>query len=220
VIEQRIDVADVLRSTAEDGDIRVTLGDYITGKGISVDSSMWGMDGFYSRPNNPTDDGATLAFYVEDANEKWILGTKDNRFREKVGLLKEGDRAIISDCNARIFLKKEQDAIVLYTENASEDLSMMINLAGIEGLLRLMNGNSFIMLENDKISMGVNGGGGIMIDDQGVHITGKIFNCNTLGGHLGIIPGPNVAPPVGVNSILAGAVGPAGVGSLNWTVSP
>lgn len=226
-ITQRIDVLNVVGSTADNGEVRVDLGDLASDEGISKDSPMWGLDGFVSRPNDPnftTKEGA-LAFYIQDADEKFVISVKDNRFSDKVGTLSEGDRAIISNCEARVFLKKERSAITLYTVDENENFSMMIDLSGVDGLITYINGQTYIQQHTDKIVLGVNGGGMILIDENGVQIEGNNFRCNTAGGNLGVLtPGtaatPAVPPLPVANSIIGGPSGIAGVASTSWVVSP
>lgn len=220
-VGQQTDTADILDSTAEDGEVRCSLGDYITDFGYSTDNPMWGPDGFIARPNDPTDDGACQAFYVQDANDRRIVATNDPRFTEQVGELEPGDRAIVTDGPPRVLVKQESQSVTLYTENMNDE-TMMVSLDGLEGVISLLAGTSWIKMTAEKITLGVSGGGQVVIDKSGVTVAGGQFVAATLGGCLGIIGVPPTAtvPMQPAQSILYGPVGPAGVPSLNWTVVP
>ena len=222
-LSNQSDVADVLKSTAEDGEIRCTLGSSLTEFGLG-DAPVWGMDGFISRPNDPDADGACQAFYLADP-EKRILAFYDPRFSDAVGSLDPGDRAIVTDGAARIFLKKARDAVVLYTESQPDDLSMMFDMSGEDGTLTIVIGNMYLKLgkdgdKKDVISLGINGGASLTLYADGtVRIDGKSFQCNTPSGQLGYTGSPDVILPIPLNSILAGATGVAAKPSTGWTVS-
>ena len=219
-VDQSVDLADILQSTAEDGEVRCKLGDSVTSEGIAPDCVVWGTDGFVSRPNDPDENGAAQAFYINDGNELTILGTKDNRYADKVATLDPGDRAIVSNSAARFFLKKEKDGLVLYTEskpNGGE--AMIFDMDGENGEIFLGCAGSWIKLSNDEIQIGAAGGAAIVtIDKNGVQINGSSFVCATASGTLGILG--TIAPPVGTNSILYGPTGVAGVPSSSWVVVP
>ena len=181
---------DVLASEAEDGEIRCNLGDSVTGIGISAATTTWGVDGFISRPNDPNDDGAARAIYVQDGHQKRIIAMADRRYDEKVGSLEPGDRAIVSNSEARLFLKRLRDAITLYTANDTDSGSaMMVALDGKDGQMLLTVSGTFIKITKDEIVLGVNGGASITLSQNGVTITGQAFTCATSQGTLGMLPG-------------------------------
>ncbi len=218
----RFNVADILATETCGGEVRANIGFSDTGKGIGANEAMWwGSDGFISRPNDPDDDGACMAWFFADGNDRRLLAYRDNRFADKVGELEPGDRAIISSGEARFFLKTGNDSVTLYTESQVDDgQSMMVSLEGSTGEITISTAGAFIKMKNDEITIGVAGGKTIVtIDESGVQIDGNQFRCATKSGHLGIL-GPQVAPLVGANSILGGLTGLAAVPSTAWTVAP
>lgn len=216
----RFNVADILATETADGEVRCNLGYSDSGKGIGAGEAMWfGSDGFVGRPNDPDEDGACMAWFFADGNDKRILAVRDNRWSDKVGELEPGDRAIISSGEARLLLKVGNDSITLYTESQPDQQSMMVALSGEDGEITISCAGSWIKMSNDSIVMGVKGGKAMLtIDENGVQVDGNQFRCATLSGHLGVIS-PLVPPPVGLMSIVAGPIGIIGVGSPKWTVS-
>src|SRR3990167_5975490 len=102
-------VADILASTSDGGEVLVNLGDIRDNSGIAAEAPMWGVDGFVSRPNDPDEAGACEALYVVDGDEKRVLATRDMRFSEQVGTLQPGDRAIFTDGEPRLLVKKAKN---------------------------------------------------------------------------------------------------------------
>ena len=224
-IDARTGVLDVLSSTADDGEVRCKLGYALDSRGVSASSHAWGMDGFVSRPNDPTAEGAAMAFYLQDANRRYVLASKDNRFADKVGTMDPGDRAIVTDGEARIFVKQQRDAVSLYTVNQVVDQSMLFDMGGLEGKTKWTNGKCFIEMIDDgvkaSVSIGISGGASITLFEDGtVSIDGAYFNCATGGGRLGVLAPQTPGPPAPLGSILFGPAGQVGVASAGWTVTP
>jgi hypothetical protein len=213
--------ADILTTDVANGEVRATLGDAASGEGFAGDVSVFGVDGFISRPNDSDSRGAVQAYYLTDGQQKIALGTRDNRFAAQVGALKPGDRAIVTDGPTRFLMKRETALVSLYTESqsASSSKSMVLSLDGSQDTITLQNGDAFIIIERDKISLGVNGGASLTLTKQGA-MQGYGTSCALAfgSGTLGII-GTN--PPVpGLNSLLMGVSGITGAPSANWTVAP
>jgi len=87
-------VCDILSSSVTNGEVRVQLGDAVSGKGIGNDVAMWGVEGFMSRPVDPDPDAACQARYFVDGDTKWVGGTRDNRYMPLVSELQPGERMI------------------------------------------------------------------------------------------------------------------------------
>jgi len=224
-VDQRTDIADILSSTASNGEIRVNLGDSRDSTGFWPDAPMWGLDGFYSRPNDPDADGAAQAFFINDANENRVLASRDNRFADKVGSMDPGDRAIVTSGDARIFIKQVRDAITLYTVSQPDDDNMLFDMSGKDGVIKITCGAAWIEMNSDSITLSA-GGSSIAIDKDGITIVGAHFGCSTASGHLGA-PGPPPAPgyPVSASAIgfvpYANPPAPApATPSKNWSVAP
>lgn len=211
--------SDILATEAKTGEIRVNLGDSITGEGFDHNVPLWGTDGFVSRPADPDDKGAAQALYFADGNQKRVLATRDQRWSDKAGNLEPGDRAIVSNGPARVFVKRKSEAVTLYTENADQK-PILAEVNGNKETITLLvvggGGTSLLQMKPGQITLGVDGGGSIVIDKQGVHVFGPYFAANTGGGNLGTIAG--VVPPPGPNSILQGPTGMAGIPNPKWTI--
>lgn len=232
-VDQSTSVADILASSVTDGEIRVNLGYLNEGKGIGADSPYWGVDGFFSRPNDPNPDapdgGAAMAFYIVDGDTKRIVATRDNRFSSVSAALLQGDRAISSRGSARFILKAGnpddptdtgEDSTTMYTVSEGEDLDMIVHLNGKGSFGEFRVGASFMKMTSDKITISVAGGKCVLtLTEKGLQIDGENFLCATSGGHLGVLA-PLVPPVPGVNAIVIGPGGPAGVGSSKWTCTP
>ena len=195
--------ADILATEATDGEVRAQLGDAALGKGFAQEVAIYGVDGFVGRPNPPDAEGnAAQALYLQDGDDTQIIGTRDNRWADKVGTIEPGDRAIISSGEARFLLKNERDAIVLYTAD-STGKGLLLDMGGTEKEIKIVNaGKTFITMTQSSIVMGVDGGGSLTIDADGVRVTGASFQAVTgsvqLGDQGGGLPPPPLPPALGV----------------------
>lgn len=209
-------VSDILATSSTDGEVRCNVGDQVTGTGVGAEVPIWGVDGFVSRPNDPSEAGAAMGIYIVDGDQKRIIASRDNRFTNQAGALQPGDRAIVSDCDASVLLKKATNSVTLYTTNETDDdKAMIIDLGGQAGIIQILNSGAFIQIEKDKITLAVNGGGGIVIDSTGVQTTGPSFVAKSSSVVLGV----SVVVP-GVNSALYGVTGIMGVASTSVLISP
>lgn len=194
--------------------MRVNLGDAGTNAGLYASAGWWGVDGFVSRPNDPSGGQACQAVFYQDGNERRVIASRDNRFANNVGALQPGDRAIVSDCDARFFLKKENNELTLYTVNEDDDdSSMIVDLNGKNGAITIVNSDCFINITKDEITLGVNGGGSLIIDKEGVHIAGSKFVAGCASVALGLGASP-------ATTALYGPAGVSGVPSPSVMISP
>jgi len=200
-----INFDDIVNVSVEDGEIRYDLGDVRDDVGVAVGAAAWGIDGFVSMPNLPTDFECARAMHFTDGNEKLVLATKDDRYASKVGDLEPGDRAIVSAGNQRFLMKQGNESVTLYTERA-DGQPMMVTVSGEDEVVSLVNGGNFIEVSKDGITIGVSKGGWIRIDSDGVQLGGKTFAANTFGGILGIVPPGATSVTNGVASTVAGAL--------------
>jgi len=203
-VDSRTGTADVLDSTADDGEVRVKLGYLANGEGIDHGAAVWGPDGFLSRPNVPDATECSQALYMQSANRRYCLGFRDNRYAPLVGNLEPGDRMIVTDGEARIAVKQSDDMVNLYTVNQKTDASMMVALDGANGELNLMNGKAYIRLGEDPsgascITLGISGGASISLYEDGtVQIDGANFAAECAQVKLGILAPPPPAPGLGI----------------------
>ncbi|MBU1785298.1 MAG: hypothetical protein KKG95_08185 [Candidatus Omnitrophica bacterium] len=231
--EHLIGTADVTLSTLDEEtkEVRLNLGDARGSSGIAANVGYWGLDGFISRPNDPGDsgpeDGACQALYLQDGNNKKVISTRDNRFTEFVAELGEGDRAIVSNCEARFFLKKERSGLTLFTKDLksgspTEGEGMMIDLSGKDGTISITGAGCAFTMAEKKITIGVQGGPVLEMDEKSITFTGGYMAVNTKGGHLGaaiaIVPNPASPPPPYPVGIAFGPV--PGFSSGTWKVAP
>ena len=213
---------DILTTTLHDsGEVRVNIGDAVTGVGVAADASLWASDGFIGRPLDADERGSAQCLYHVDGHQKRAIATKDNRYADKVAELDPGDRAIVSDCSARFFLKHGTNQVALYTEGGGDSANpMIVDLNGDESTITLSCGQGsdvgMIQIEPTKITIAA-GGACIVLDANMVALFADYFAANCGKGHLGVIG--SIPPPV-TNAILYGPSGPTGVGSANWVVAP
>jgi hypothetical protein len=212
-------LADILATDSEGGQVVVNVGDKVDGTGVSSGIALWANgDGFISRPNDPDANGAAQALYMNEGPTVRVVASRDNRWIANVGGLQPGDRAIVSNCQARLFLKRENNGIAVYTTNDTDNGSaMMVDVNGKAGTLTLINGKALVSISTDKIVLSA-GGSAVTIDSNGIQMFGSHFGCNCATGNLGVVG--SIPPPIGVQSIVCGPQGQIGVGSMNWTCAP
>lgn len=214
-------IADILSSEVKDGEVRVQVGDFATQTGWGQNASVWGPDGFFSRPNDPDADGAAMALVLEGGNAKRIFGARDNRFSPRVGEMMPGDRMIVSRGEARFLLKAEKDGIALYTANQLDGgSSMLVSLEGESGLLQTFNGQTTITQTKDRVLIAA---GAAFIDMDAVtgqiRISGQVVWVGGGSTLLGQMPGGG-APVPGLTSALIGPSALAGIPSSTVTIAP
>lgn len=217
------DTADILVSTADSGEIRVNLGDSVSGAGYDSDVPVWGPDGFLSRPNDPTDAGAAMAFYVTDGNQKRVIGIRDNRFASQAGLLDAGDRAIVTDGPARLFLKQVRAAISAYTEMANDPPAggkgMLFDMDGSTGIITIRCGGAQIIIDGNKgtisiVASGAAGAASMTLDPvNGISLNGGVVNLDAGFVTLGLNSDGSRPVKPAVETVILGAVGQSGVAS-------
>lgn len=210
-------VTNVLLSTSDGGKVRCNLGTAVDSGGIASNVACWANgDGFISVPNPPSDAGKCQALWVQEGDQKRITALRDYRFTEKGGALKEGDRAIVSDCDARFLLKRSKNELTLYTVNETDDDStMLFDMNGSSGTNLMVNGKASISMTKDKIQLSV-GGTVLELSESGATLFAKHFACNVGGANFGMLA-PGVAPPVGAMSVLVGLSGVMGQPSTRFT---
>lgn len=100
--EGLIDFLDVTGSTtAANGEVRVNLGNSSTGAGVDRNVPFWGIDGFLSRPADPSNGAAQYLFFC-DGNQRYGIGSRDRRFYDGLEALDVGDRMIYAPSGIRI----------------------------------------------------------------------------------------------------------------------
>lgn len=212
---------DILSTEMVGGEIRCKLGDSASNTGFVDDAAIWGVDGFYSRPADPDENGACMGVYAQDGNTRRIIATKDNRIVTLYGEIEPGDRAIVAH-NGTVALFKANGDINLVTFNQQQnDALMMVDISGRTGTITQMvggvAGSSLYAQTWDEIKMTA-GGSTFALNQFGVSVSGNWFSCNTAGGNLGMTA-PGVAPVPPANSILYGVTGTTGAPAAFWTVS-
>lgn len=212
---------DALDSTADNGVVRIKVGDAASNEGYSADCGVWGVGGFVSRPDLPSAAGACEVLTVTDGNERRVIGTRDKRQADKVGTLEEGDRAIVGSSPARLFVKAGKKSVVLYTEDDDGGSSMLINVEGESGKIQIIHGGgaSFEM-SKDTIVLSA-GGSSLEIGPKGISAIGAHIGLNAMGINLGIIGAQGESPPMApLSSVMCGPTSMAAVPCLHVTVSP
>jgi hypothetical protein len=208
--------ANVLQSEHKGGEVRLTIGDAQTDEGEAQSMPMWGLPGFVSMPDAHDENGACQVLYLDDGPHRIGVAFRDNRYADKSGAPKPGDRMITSSGNARFLIKRTDDSTTMYTANEPDGgSSMIITQNGKSGETVIVNGPAMFRMKTDEIVMTV-GGSSITIDAGGITMFGPHIALNSSSGNLGsmgLIP-----PPQGLSSLLAGPSGMVGAPSLRWTV--
>ena len=217
-------VLDALLSTVTSGEVRLKIGNKATNEGYGDGVAMWGTDGFIARPNAPDSRGACQVLALQDGNNYRCIGARDNRIADKVGTLAEGDRAIVTDAECRVLVKKATEAVTLYTAAQNGGASLMVTVSGEDdGTIQLIHGGgAYVTVDKDKIVASVGGKASITLNGDGsIQIIGTYIGLNAPGGNLGLVGPSGESPPAApLASILAGPSGMAGVPAAHWTVSP
>lgn len=198
------------------GEIRCKLGDAATGDGVIPDGCFWGIDGFVSRPLDKNADGACQALFMVEGNTRRIIGLKDNRINSKYGDLQPGDKAIFTAGSARILVKNTGDSVNMVTE-ASDGTTCMTQLTGgdspaFSSVIGDGTNSTYIKQTASSITLGVSGGTMLVIDANGLHVTGPLAELNT-GRVCLAMTALNVPLVDGVNNVVLGLIGSTGVGS-------
>jgi hypothetical protein len=215
-------ILDVLLSTITNGEIRLRVGDKASNTGLSDNESMWSPDGFIGRPNAPDSRGACQVVAITDGQERRIVGCRDNRFADKVGTLAEGDRAIVTDGECRIMVKRADESVTMFTAAQSDGASMMVTMNGADDTIQVVHGGgSYIEVKRDSIVLSAGGASLSLNADGTIQLLGTYIGLNAPGGNLGIVgPQGEIPPAAPMASIVCGPSGMAGAPALHWTVSP
>jgi hypothetical protein len=211
---------DILLATSQNGEVRVNVGDQASAnEGVGAEVAMWGLPGFISVPSPPSSDGCAQALVLTDGNEQRVIASRDNRIAAKVGVPKSGDRFIVSDRDARVLLKNEDNAINIYTVNEEDgNASQMLDLRGKTGVTVLLNGGCIIRQKTDELIISIAEGPTFMMDKDGFQFTGKTFNVDCATITLGLLPG-GFRPVPPANTALTGPTGLAAVPSSSVMIA-
>lgn len=209
--------ADAILSEHVGGEVRLNLGDALSGEGEVQSVPFWGTPGFVSMPDLPDASGACQILYLIDGPRRIPVAGRDNRYADKTGAPKPGDRMITTSKNARVLLKSADDSVTMFTANEPDGgSSMIITQNGKTGETVIVNGPAMFRVKKDEIMMTV-GGSSITIDAGGITMFGPHIALNSSSGNLGSIG--LAPPPQGLSSIVAGPSGMMGAPSLRWTVA-
>lgn len=220
--DQYIDTGDVVLSTAENGQIRVNLGDVDKQTGYGVSVPAWGPDGYLARPND-SGEGAARALYLTDGNNKRAFAFSDNRFAKQAGTLDPGDRMIVSSGDARFYLRNEDNRIGFYTEAQSDPpvggKGMLFDMSGKDGVIQIRCGGCSITLDGQKgtitlCAAGPSGSSTIVLDPvNGAQILAGIVNLDAPFVTLGLNSTGDRPGKPGVDTVVVGALGQSAVAS-------
>ena len=215
--EYLLELGDVVGVDTADGELRCKIGNGTTKEGWYGEAAVYGPDGFIGIPNLPTPAGSAQMLTIQDGDARVAIGSRDNRFASNVGEGKPGDRMIVTDADARVLVKKSTNSVTLYTIGAADDSAVMLDLNGEESQALLLAGKAYIKIADDEITLGVDGGGSIVIDVDGVHVAGGTFNA--ICGKVNLGDNGGGTPPLPAQTVLYGVNGPAGIASTKVFVS-
>lgn len=214
-------IADVLHSTAEAGEVRVNFGEETTGEGFRADVQVWGPDGFIARPNDPSNAGTCQVLYIVDGQQQRVVATRDNRFAAQAGTMDPGDRLIVTDGPGRFYLKRKTQRIGLYTEAKSDPpvggKGMILDLNGEAGNILIKRGGQVFELAADGgvsiVCAGAASQSSITMTPTSITLSAGVIYID--GGNVTVgVTGGAVRPGIpGVDSALYGALGQSGVAS-------
>ncbi len=220
--DQYFDRGDVVLSTAENGQVRVNLGDVDRKTGYGVSTPVWGPDGYLARPNDP-ENGACQALYLTDGQNRRAVAFCDNRFAAQAGTLAPGDRMIVTNAACRMFMKAATAHVGFYTEAKSEPpvggKGMTVDLNGDDGKVVLRAGGCSITLDGQAgtitlIAAGPSGTTTVTLDAvNGFSVVAGIANIDAGNVTLGATGGTLRPGTPGVDSALYGAMGQSGIAS-------
>lgn len=218
--DQYIDTGDVVLSTAENGQIRVNLGDVDKQTGYGVSVPAWGPDGYLARPND-SGEGAARALYLTDGNNKRAFAFSDNRFAKQAGTLDPGDRMIVSSGDARFYLRNEDNRIGFYTEAQSDPpvggKGMLFDMNGKTGDIIIKRGGQMFVLSDDGnvslVCAGQASQSSIVMTPTTITITAGTVNI--AGGFvaLGLNSDGTIPGKPGIDTVCIGALGQSSVAS-------
>jgi hypothetical protein len=208
------DWADIVTSTVTNGEVRLNLGDATKGTGVDSGSPFFGVDGYAAMPNEADSSGAAQCFYFISGNQKIGLGARDNRYLDKVGALKAGDRVFFSKGTARMMLKNADDLIVMYAEAQSDGTSQIIANSGKEGKILLSVGLTKVEISKDKIELSINGGPALVLDGAAQTISMRANLVNIDAGFCTLGVNSDGTRPIvpGLQSVCAGPSGQVAIG--------
>lgn len=218
-LDSAFDVGDVLLSTAENGEIRVNLGDVDTKKGYAVNVPVWGPDGYITRPNDP-EDGACRAVYFVDGHNRRVLATCDNRFAKQAGTLKPGDRMIVTDGPTRLYLKRATQKIGVYTEAKTKPAvggsAMTVDVDGDTGNITIKRGGETIVLSEGSVTIvcaGPAAQSSILMTPDAITIMASVINLAGQAVSLGMNSDGTMPGKLGVDTVTIGALGNTAIAS-------
>lgn len=213
------DIADILTSTAEDGEIRVSLGDVRTGDGYDSNAAVWGPDGYLARPN-AQGDGATRALFIVDGNARRVIATTDRRFSAQAGTLEPGDRMLVTDAACRLYMKRARAQVGMYTEASDEPpvggKGMILDLDGEGSVIQLRFGGTMIVLDGKTVTIvaaGAASSSSITLSETAITLTAPTINV--AGGFvaLGLNSDGTIPGKPGVDTVIIGSQGSVGIAS-------
>lgn len=173
-----IGVCDVMLSTADaDGSVRVNIGNSVDGVGYGASVPLWGTDGFLSRPNAATSAGTAQALYMTQGNSRRVFATRDGRWAVPFGALGEGDRAIVSNCDAGLWLDKSANAIRLASTGGATVVAGPSSVVLTFGGCTVTLADGALTLEYAATAGGIVVSS-IVLDVAGVAITGGAVTVN------------------------------------------
>jgi hypothetical protein len=212
-------IADILHSSADNGEVRVNYGEETTGEGELADVQVWGPDGYIARPNDPSDKGAAQVLFLVDGQQQRAVSFRDNRFAAQAGTLEPGDRMIVTDGPTRIYLKRGKAQAGIYTETSSDSGSgkgLILDLNGVDGVIQIRNRGRLVVLDDAGISLvcaGPVSQSSIVMTDTTVTITASTVNI--AGGFvaLGMNSDGTLPGKPGLDTVVVGASGQTAVAS-------
>jgi hypothetical protein len=159
--------------------------------------------GFSSMPHEATDDGNVEAVVLRNCGGRnaVCIGARDTRNADIVGKLGPGDAAMYAtgpkgQAVAQVQVKSKKRQAVLYTlDTHGEGITVLVDgknnkvqIAGMGATIEIDKGGDISMIGKS--------GNGILIQESGVHIKGKLKVAGLLPG-FAVMQGPQAGSPGG-----------------------
>ena len=169
-----IQIADATISQDESGESRISVGNLATNQGLGSNVSVWGAsEGFVGLPNPPTTSQPPSNCQVlvgTSGNIRIAFAPRDERYRQKVGVLAPGDRAITSNADVGLLLQQAINVIQLLA--VAQGLSVKLDAAN--KVITLTGVNTSIEMSQAALVLAYNDGvnvASIILSASGMNVT-------------------------------------------------
>lgn len=175
------ELLDITFAAEGDDEPRPKVGDQASGQGVGQDCAFFGVDGFVSIPNPPdASGGCAQAVTMTIGNDRCVIGSLDGRYNDKAGTLSPGDRAIVSNCDARVVLDQSANSVGVLSSEASAvvgpgSVSLSISTGPTDASITISDSALVITYSHFDVLASITfapGGGVAIVAPSGVTVNG------------------------------------------------